>query len=244
MRQLAEELVERFDTKWDSAKISRIESGERTLMVAEWLQVAAVLNVAPGALLTSAEAANVKLGPDEPPINPGKLLNWIDGRSALSSSKERPFGEFSTPRWQSWWDTQRDLDPNPDSYDQHVISSWLSSLEEMVDLPAMFTAAMRAIVAGKPEAGALRKEAAKLFNSITDDLNELSVTMWEDPNEQHGELIGSSSPKTEDKPEGDDAQRSVARLREAVKQINEQINEQIAGASSPKTEDTRARDNV
>ena len=74
MRQLAEELADRFETKWDQAKISRIESGKRDLKITELLQAAAVIRVHPLSLLLPIGTDTI----DGLELTSVGMLDWFD----------------------------------------------------------------------------------------------------------------------------------------------------------------------
>jgi transcriptional regulator with XRE-family HTH domain len=89
--QLAKELGQ------TQATITRMESGDRAITVAELFQIAAVLNVSPGDLLTGAFT-----GEDVPvtaslKVPPSVARGWLDGVTALPGADEDAFFVLNIP---------------------------------------------------------------------------------------------------------------------------------------------------
>jgi len=139
---MSKELVRRFGAKWDYTKLSRVEKLEdgRELTIIEWLHIAAVLNVSPGALLTPANQEKVTLGETDQNLEFGLLNDWIDGRSNISDDDPvQSFADFSTPRWAAAQKIRRSLGRYKDNPQPH---EWMDALWMTNALPGILSEAM------------------------------------------------------------------------------------------------------
>ncbi len=139
---MSKELVRRFGAKWDYTKLSRVEKLEngRELTITEWLHIAAVLNVSPGALLTPDAEETLTLGEADKTLEFGLLNDWIDGRSNISADDPiQSFADFSTPRWAAAQKVRRSLDRYKDNPQPH---EWMDALWMTTALPNILSEAM------------------------------------------------------------------------------------------------------